>query len=291
MTSATAGISFPNGNTFSVPALAAFSSTTISVPVHAAGFAAIEAAVFDVEVNDPALDNPAINQFELRVNANIVPNSSLVETFDADGVWTTRVDSVYQQVPEDKLDGTMAWSQVTYSVTDHSYYGPNLAGPFATWLISPPLTISATDPFSMTYDSAHSFEAPNWDGGVIEISTNGGASWADITTVAGATLTPAYSGALAAGTYFGGRLAYRATNAAWPNFETYRIDIPAASPVAGQTILLRFGVAADSSFGDYGWEIDNVTLSGVTNQPFSSVEPHVGGCNAGLFGDGFEDQN
>lgn len=288
VTSPTAGISFPNGNTFAVPASAAFSSVTVAIPVRAQGFAAIGGAVFDVEVNDPALDNAAINQFELRVNANVVPNSSLVDTFESDTAWTKQLASLYGPVPAGTMSDTFYWGQLAYSATDHTLYGPNLGGPFVTWLVSPPLAMSASDPFVMTYDSAHSFEAPNWDGGVIEYSTNDGATWADITTLTGATLTPAYSGALTATSFFPSRLAYRATNAAWPNFNTYRIDIPAASPVAGQTIRLRFGVAADSSAADYGWEIDNVNVSGVSNTPFTAVVAHVGGCNAGLFGDGFE---
>ncbi len=291
VTSLTPGITFPSGNVFAVPASSALSSVTISVPVSASGFAGIASAVFDVEVNDPALSGgPEIGQFDLRVNADVLPNTSLVDTFEADIGWTKSLQSLFATIPiGTTMSNSFYWGALEYAATDHTYLGPNIGSSFATWLVSPALTISATDPFVMSYDSAQSFESPNYDGGVIEFSTNGGATWADITTLVGATVVPAYDGALSLGNVIGARPAYLATNAAWPNFETMSVNIPAASAVSGQTIKLRFGVVADPGVADYGWEIDNVTVSGVTNLPFTAVVPHVGGCNAGLFTDGFED--
>lgn len=284
ISSPTVGVSFPSGTTIAVPAITPLSSSTIDVPVTLTGFSGISEITIDVEINDPGLGSagPVIDQYLFRVNADLVSSASLVDDAESpDSAWTVALTN--------STNPLFYWGQLEYAPLDHTYYGPDAGATLATWFVSPSLALSVTDPFVMSYDSAQRFEAPNYDGGVVEFSTDGGANWADITTLVGATLTPAYDGALDAANAIGARQAYLATNAAWPNFETMSVNIPGASAVAGQTIKLRFGVAADPGVADYGWEIDNVTVSGVTNLPFNALVPHVGGCNSGLFTDGFEE--
>jgi hypothetical protein len=48
----------------------------------------------------------------------------------------------------------------------------------------------------------------------------------------------------------------------------------------GQTIRLRFRIATDAAAGDYGWELDNLSVQGITNTPFSALVPETAVCRA-----------
>ena len=113
-----------------------------------------------------------------------------------------------------------------------------------------------------------------WDGGVIEISLNG-AEWVDVTSVGGtfdfgytATLQPNPAQALGStrGTFTGinGDLATFAGNMEKINFGT---------ALNGNTARLRFRIASDGSVAEFGWVIDQVTISNIASPVFSKVVP------------------
>jgi bacillolysin len=90
-----------------------------------------------------------------------------------------------------------------------------------------------------------------FDGGVLEYSTNGGASWTD----AGPLFTHnGYDGPLATGNPLAGRNAFGAES---NGYISSRVNL---SSLAGQGIRLRFRIATDSSFGDFGWIVDEVRI-------------------------------
>lgn len=92
----------------------------------------------------------------------------------------------------------------------------------------------------------------NWDGGVVEISTNGGGAWSDL----GNFITNnGYSGTLGTGSALGGRKAFTGNSGA--AFITTTIDL---SSFRGQSIRLRFRFASDVNTGGTGWYVDNINL-------------------------------
>ncbi|HEY0987647.1 MAG TPA: hypothetical protein VGD80_11375, partial [Kofleriaceae bacterium] len=114
---------------------------------------------------------------------------------------------------------------------------------------------------------------------VVEISTNNGATWADISTLA----NPGYNTTLTGtpdttGNPLAGRPAYGRTNAAFPAMETVTLNL--GSALAGQTFRVRFRVGSDANTGAPGWEIDNVAFTGLAGTPFPTLVADAGHCGA-----------
>jgi uncharacterized protein (TIGR03382 family) len=117
-----------------------------------------------------------------------------------------------------------------------------------------------------------------FDGGVIEVSTDGGATWADASTFTG--VNPGYTGTLGttSGNSLGGRRAYGRRNAAYPNRNT--VSLTFGTQLAGRTIRLRFRIGTDAAAGGGGWEIDDLTFAGLTNTPFPVINAEGATCQA-----------
>ena len=93
----------------------------------------------------------------------------------------------------------------------------------------------------------------NYDGGVVEISTDGGTVWADL----GPGMTKgSYNGTLSTccSNPLGGRAAFTGNSGGY--IETL-IDL---NSYAGQNVLVRFRMASDDTVAANGWFVDDVTL-------------------------------
>jgi bacillopeptidase F (M6 metalloprotease family) len=90
-----------------------------------------------------------------------------------------------------------------------------------------------------------------WDGGLLEISTNGGSSWTQITS---AQMSTPYTGALNDGPGNGLQ--------AWCNTVPYRKTVVDLNSYAGQTVNFRFRASTDGSVGDtpLGWFVDDIKV-------------------------------
>jgi len=109
---------------------------------------------------------------------------------------------------------------------------------------------------------AYDFEAPDFDGGVVEYSTDGGATWTDAGTL---IIENGYSGTLAPPTDppdtandnpFAGRSAFVGTS---NGYMSSRLDL---SSLSGQNVKFRFGIGTDSLTlgGFHGWYIDDFRI-------------------------------
>jgi hypothetical protein len=110
-----------------------------------------------------------------------------------------------------------------------------------------------------------------WDGGVVEISVNGG-NWVDVTEMGG-TFDVGYDGPLIENdaqalqdrdTFTGNNVD---GSGAYGNYETIRFG----TELNGNRAKLRFRMSSDSAVREFGWWIDNVTVSNVTSPIFSNV--------------------
>ena len=94
---------------------------------------------------------------------------------------------------------------ITTSPLNYVWHGPDVGVISDRALVSPPLQVGP-GAFSFTFSHRYSFEYSGtsyYDGGVIEISTDNGTTWADVgTTAAGYPSRTLFSGS---GNVLGGR--------------------------------------------------------------------------------------
>ena len=177
------------------------------------------------------------------------------------------------------MTGTAAdgvWSRAELAPGDHAWRGLDSGSVTDAQLVSPALQVSAADAFVISFDHAFSFEADTifWDGGVIELSSDGGVTWEDVSVFA----DPGYSGTITdtSGNPLAGRQAYSGQNASYPATDPVSLDLGTA--LAGETVLVRFRIGTDAAVGGPGWTIDDIEFTNIDNTPFGIVVDDDGVC-------------
>ena len=121
-------------------------------------------------------------------------------------------------------------------------------------LCSPIIPVNSTNA-QLTFRHSYDLES-GYDGGVLEISINGGA-FTDILSSGGSFVTNGYNQTISA--YYQNPLAGRN---AWSGnsggFVTTSVRLPAA---AGGTVQLRWRLGSDNSAGAVGWYVDSIVLT------------------------------
>lgn len=136
-------------------------------------------------------------------------------------------------------------------------------------VLSPPLELTAGESAELRFWTA--YEVLAGDGGVVEISADGGQTWNAL------AVSPPYPGAfdgsLDACGYSNGRPAFTGTGLDWTQ---YTADL---SPWAGSEVSVRWVYSTDGADTAEGWYIDDVEI----------VHVQVGGaCQTAIFADGLE---
>ena len=197
----------------------------------------------------------------------------------ASGNWVTQLGSgtydtwYYPQNPNDLLfDATYA----TSGTTNFWGYDQEYTADYRIAMTKNVAIPVGSTPY-LRFNHAYMFEnygtsTTAWDGGVLEYSTNGGASWAD----AGSLLTNnGYNGTISSGygNPLGGRSAFvRESNG-------YISSRASLASLAGQSVRFRFRIGTDSSGNDYGWFVDDIrvyTCAATPTFAFSSATYAVG---------------
>ena len=277
LSTTTPGVSFVGPSTFDIPDLDPFKSTTLTTEV----------------MLDPATANPGV--FVLKIDPS---SDAACETGTREVSWkinydvgkqSTRSDDVENDDVVWTLDGDESdsvWSRVPTSASNHVWHGANLDHPSDTSLESPDLVVSKTDFFLIRFEHRHSFDARNsnngtriyLDGGVVEISEDGGMTWNDFTMYA----NPLYDNTLPdlmRDNALAGRKAFVDKNFAWPKFD--RVTMNLLDKFAGKTVRVRFRIGTDDDTGESGWDIDNISFSGIDNTPFTGNVFDAGKCGTG----------
>lgn len=272
---AASGVTFPNGG----------SATITSVGAGQQTIAAIEVAL------DPSVTGVQILPFQLALSpaASCADGGAvqlpIAANFDValQGATTDDVEAPVSAWTPEGTNADVIWSRQMDPDGGHAWLGVDYPSPSDTALVSPPLQVSATDAFGFTFAARYRFEQSqnvNWDGAVIELSTDDGGSWSDVTQFGA---NPGYGGMIGdpqnqATNVLKGRQGYVGANASWPGRDTYAVDLGTA--LAGQTVKVRFRIGSDDSTGEYGWELDDLAFHGLLNQPFTSLQPNAGVCTA-----------
>lgn len=168
---------------------------------------------------------------------------------------------------------TIATPTYTHSPT-HCAYAADDSNAGSTCLISPSIKMPASGSCTLSFWHTYAFEGDaggNYDGGVLEISTDGGNTFADL----GNKITQGgYTGIIENG--FNNPLA---DQSAWVigsvgTMTEVRADL---SSYAGQIIMLRWRLGSDESFGAEGWYVDDVSI----DVPMTPRQPDLQIRNAG----------
>jgi len=155
-----------------------------------------------------------------------------------------------------------------------SYLGTDLASVTDQRLESPDILLPTELPVTLQFWNWQEMESTSggcYDGGILEISTNGGTTWTQLPTTV--MVTDPYDGAVSA--TFGNPLA--GLDAWCGDPQDWLRSVVDLDAYAGQTARFRFRLGTDSSVSREGWYVDDVVV-----QSCEAGEPGL------PFSDGFE---
>jgi MYXO-CTERM domain-containing protein len=266
------GVIIANGGQLTFAPIEPFDVGTAEVLVAVSGPANIRSIHFDVTYRDAqqAIPGDLTGGVDLRVNTDETPNSSATDDVESRSVaWSFTRDPRWVDF--------LPWTRYSETLLESFFFGPNAPAKTDISLVSPPLQVAATGDFGFTFQHRYSFEADSfdiYDGGVIELSTDDGQTWTDI----GALATPGYVAQIfPLGTNpLAGRDAYGDVSEDYPAWVPVTVSLGTA--YQGQTVRVRFRIGTDVNISSIGWDIDNVSFTGITNTPFSALTVESSAC-------------
>jgi large repetitive protein len=157
-------------------------------------------------------------------------------------------------------------------------------------ITTPDIVVPAGGKLTLTFNHRFSFETgpaepggPDvfWDGGVLEYAEVSGVGgdlvFQDVTKLAGAN--PGYGGKIGfaeAGNPLLDRDGFTGKSTGFPALQTTTVNF--GTTLAGKTVRFRFRIGTDEASGDYGWDVDNIAVTGASNLPFPLIVPDAGDC-------------
>lgn len=264
-------LTFPLGNTIQIGGASAQSEAAGSLALGVSGASGVEVANLTITITDPSQTFGALTVHKtIRINYDEQTASSSTATFEpVNHGWT--VAGATTALPD-----TFGWERKEVNGTTHTFAVGDSNAVAEASLVSPVIHFGA-DPVSFSVSHRHSFEAASlasfYDGGVIEISTDNGATWNSLSsyiTYPG-TITANTSNPLGAGT-----AAFGYRNASFPNYDTLTVNL--STDFADKDVQIRFRVGSDDNTGDMGWEIQSVSFTGLPGTPFTSIVAHNEAC-------------
>jgi len=286
VTTSTPGVTFPEGNVATIPSIvpSAVATAVVNVAIDA-NVNVITFADFIVTVDNAESCTPSVQDgFTFRTNTDDNPDSSTTEDAGSDKApWTHWGAPGYESIAD------TVWSREFDASNNYRFYGQDYPTFADNALVSPPLAVGSS-PFIVTFKHAHDFEsAPpepgqpdiQWDGGLIELTSDGGVTWQDVNLFA----MPGYNGTIAvvpgADNPIGGRAGFVVRNPSWPAYDTVTLDFGTAFTDKIVQIRFRLGADAYGVVADFpGWYIDDIAVSGINNKPFRTITADKNGCNA-----------
>ncbi len=217
---------------------------------------------------------------------------------------SSKIDDVESQLaPVWALEGALMaadkpWAREGDPMKGHVWHGAAIAAASDESLVSPSLTVHATEPFTIAFKHRYQFEVgtspidssmANFDGAVLEVAevTGGDAAaldWVDISTYAEPMYTATiFKGAptIPDGNALAGRRAWGGTSNGYSAGTMNAASIDLGTKLAGKTVKVRFRIGTDEGTSAGGWYLDDIAFSGITNSPFSKIVDNSGVCGDG----------
>jgi len=319
-------ITFANGGNADIAALDPYGTATITIGISAKDTVAKRGLLpITVTLSDPeAFATTADTPFLALYNFDEKTAAAAIDDVEA-------AKSAWELAHGAKPARFAVWERQG-DAANHFWHGDDIGTSSDEYLVSPDLVVSPTNPFIIAFTHRYSFESgpvraggPDvaFDGGVLEISVDGGMTWQDVSTYAdpGYTQTiyttappppgdggtseagPAREagvseagGAVEAGdaadsaggepdtNALAGRMAWGGDSPGYPSYLNVSLDL--GTKLAGKTVKVRFRLGTDDGTGAPGWDIDNIAFGSNT---FSSLtnEPFSSIVdNSGLCSDG-----
>jgi len=134
-------------------------------------------------------------------------------------------------------------------------------------LVSPAFNLSTTSrlEFSHRFNTEDTF-----DGGVLEVSRDGGATWQEVTAAGAAFLQGGYNSNAT-----GFAKAWSGLSAGYPGNTRVVVDV---SALAGLNRRFRFRMVADSNTGTEGWHVDDVKVTNLLTATNCQPPPPIVTC-------------
>jgi hypothetical protein len=273
VTATTAATGVRIGAPLKITALQPFTSSSLAIPVTVLQTAPRNTLVtirVHVAGNNTCNANGVDASLTFRTGVDDVPTSSATERAET-------------QITPWTPTGTGAaglWGRALDASGNRTFFASNSGVATDTQYVSPPLQASPTEPVIIDLNQAYSLEGdPSafFDGGVIELSTDGGATWRDATAFGA---NPGYPATLVGtgNNVLRGRMAYSGTSAGFPALQPLELNL--GSQLAGTTFQLRFRLGTDGGGAFVGWFIDDITVHGLINTPFPIVVAEPATCTA-----------
>lgn len=249
---------FTSGTTLTLPAMAPLETVAVSFEVAVTGLTDYRPIALQLRLTS----EDSCEEFNERLLPGVTHADRLVKAaktddFEAEpGVWQR----------DGGVNAEVVWRRQYAAGDGFFWHAEDIGRKSDTRLVSPTLDVSPDQALVIKFDHAYSFETSDdifWDGGVIEVTRDGGETWEDISKYAAI----AYDGVIISeANPIHMRSAFAGMSEGYPARMTTTLNV--ADKLAGETIALRFRVGTDSAAGAPGWDIDNVEFINITNTPF-----------------------
>ena len=284
-------LTFPAGTTVPISATdprGAASTAQVQFQVHLTGAYTAEIVPIDLAFPAGYLRDDAPRRLWLRVNYDDQAAVSSTDRFEsATLAWAT-----------ESIGTPDAFALQAVDAGQHEAAGPDV-GVAAELRFTSPLLQVGTDPLVVTWRHRHAFETfdatlstgttvtVHGDGGIVELSQDGGTNWVDVGALALNSGISIYQGSLAYPTELGASQnplrnktsAVVDRNPSWPDFDLVTLDL--GTTYSGKSVLFRFRIGTDEAGGGDPWEIDDFSASGITGTPFPGLVRDQNVCGSG----------
>ncbi|HYJ86311.1 MAG TPA: Ig-like domain-containing protein, partial [Pyrinomonadaceae bacterium] len=226
---------------------------------------------FTYTISDGALTATATVTVGIAPFCSPEPTGTFLADFETD-------NNGFTVLTPGKPSASQPWTRVTdpksHSLVT-SFFTEALSAQLAVKddrLISPPQLLSSTSRLSFWHRFDLEFD---WDGAVLEVSTNGGASYVDVTAAGGNFISGGYTkimanGPLAARGAWTGRSPGLINGAG--DMNVVEVDLAA---LAGQTAIFRWRLRTDDLTADeaLGWWVDDIQFTNLLVEPPCNTPP------------------
>ena len=192
-------------------------------------------------------------------------NVLLSETFESGTLGVFTSTTTLGSSPWDVVTGTVGSGLYAAGVAD-----PNEQADQQLTQVNAVTIPSGAISAILQFQQSYSFEQPDFDGGVLEYTTNNGVLWQD----AGSLITQAgYTGVItvASGNPLSGRPAWVRE---MPGYPSYQVVTANLMSLQGMSVRFRFRMGSDLNSGAEGWRVDDIYI--VVTQPCGTGTPPPG---------------